>query len=386
MTGRTIGYWRWFLCAAAFVVAWLPGCTKVKTVLGLKAPNSPVHAPATQPADTQSADLLFDNPDLFAPKTPVVNIFGELDGQAPPGAPSGEANFQQHTYLEEGFDTDVTVSPDGKTLLFASTRHNEHPDIYLQRTDGLSVTQLTSDNADDAYPTFSPDGKQIAFCSTRGGSWDIYLMDVDGRNVVQLTNSPSQDLHPSFSPDGRRLVYSSTGNRSGQWELWTLDVMTGEKRMIGFGLFPVWSPQKGRDTIAFQRARQRGSRWFSLWTLNLVDGEARNVTEVAASSSAAIVSPAWSPDGKRLAFSTIVNPSFTKEGRPRGQQDIWVINADGSNRQRITDGAALNLSPAWSADGRIYFISDRGGQECVWSAFPQGNQSAVVGTSEEIKK
>jgi len=388
MAGKTIRYWRCVLCAAAFVVAWLPGCTRVKTALGLQAPNPPVHAPATQPSDTQTAegDTLFDNPDLFAPKTPVVNVFGELDGEAPHGAPAGEANFQQHTYLEEGFDSDVSVSPDGKSLLFASTRHNIHPDIYLQRTDGLSVTQLTSDNADDSYPTFSPDGKQIAFCSTRGGSWDIYLMDVDGRNVVQLTNSPAQDLHPSFSPDGKRLAYCSAGNRSGQWELWLLDVVTGEKRMIGFGLFPTWSLQKSRDTIAFQRARQRGSRWFSLWTLNLVDGEARSVTEVAASSNAAIVSPSWSPDGKRLAFSTIVNPSFTKDGRPRGQQDIWMINSDGSNRRRITDGAGLNLSPAWSTDGRIYFISDRGGQECVWSALPQSNTSQMAGTSEEVRK
>jgi len=385
---------RWIPCAAAVAVALLPGCTKMKTALGLQGPAGQdqagaFSAPATQPmhsADSSHGDTLFDNPDLFAPKTPVVNVFGELDGKAPHGTPAGEANFQQHTYLEEGFDADVAVSPDGKNLLYASTRHNEHPDIYLQRIDGLSVTQLTSDNADDSYPTFSPDGKQIAFCSTRGGSWDIYLMDADGRNASQVTSAPSQELHPSFSPDGRKLVYCSTGNRSAQWELWTVDLVTGEKRMIGFGLFPVWSPEKGKNQIAFQRARQRGSRWFSLWTLDLIDGEARRVTEVAASSNAAIVSPVWNPDGKRLAFSTIVNPAFSKEGRPRGQQDIWTISADGSNRKRITDGTGLNLSPAWSADGRIYFISDRGGAECVWSAQPQTGNSQMAGTGEELKK
>jgi Tol biopolymer transport system component len=137
--------------------------------------------------------------------------------------------------------------------------------------------------------------------------------------------------------------------------------------MIGYGLFPTWSPNKSADRIAFQRARQRGSRWFSLWTLDLVDGEARRVTEVAVSSNAAIISPSWSPDAKRLAFSTVVDPAQMNKGKPRGQQDVWVVEADGANRHRLTDGSGVNLSPCWAADGRVYFVSDRGGHENVWS-------------------
>ncbi len=94
--------------------------------------------------------------------------------------------------------------------------------------------------------------------------------------------------------------------------------------MIGFGLFPTWSPTKGVDRIAFQRARQRGGRWFSLWTLDLVDGESRRVTEVAASSNAAIVCPTWSPDGKQIAFATIAEPNNSTGAKPLGQQDIWT--------------------------------------------------------------
>jgi len=310
-----------------------------------------------------------------------VNVFGELDGAPPPKAGvANDAGFQQHTFTDEGADADVCVDPTGKWLLYSSTRHSEHPYIYMQRVDGTSVIELTGDAGGDAYPCFSPDGKQIAFASTRSGPWQIYLMDSDGRNIVQVTSGTMQCVHPSFSPDGTRLVYAAIGSKSNQWELWTANLSTNEKRMIGYGLFPRWSPDKTVDRIAFQRARQRGSRWFSLWTLDLIEGESHRLTEITASANAAIIAPAWSPDGKRLTFATIVEPAAAASGdvgrRSRGaapkparhgRQDIWTINADGSNRQRLTDGNGTNLSPWWAPDNRVYFISDRGGAECVWS-------------------
>ncbi len=207
-------------------------------------------------------------------------------------------------------------------------------------------------------------------------------MDNDGRNVVQVTSGATQCVHPSFSPDGTRLVYAATGSKSNQWELWTANLSTNEKQMIGYGLFPRWSPDKTVDRIAFQQARQRGSRWFSLWTLDLIDGEGRRLTEIAGSDNAAVVAPSWSPDGKRLTFATIAEPATAAAGsdggrRTRGvaaakparlgRQEIWTINADGSNRQRLTDGTGTNLTPWWATDNRVYFISDRGGAECVWS-------------------
>jgi TolB protein len=191
-------------------------------------------------------------------------------------------------------------------------------------------------------------------------------MDADGRNSVQVTSTNNQCTHPSFSPDGTRLVYSELGSRSNQWELWTVNLSTGEKRQIGYGLFPTWSPARDVDRIAFQRARERGSHWFSLWTLDLIEGEGRRVTEVSVSSNAAIVSPAWSPDGRRLVFATILDPAKS-DGHRKGEQDIWTINADGGDRRRLTDGNGVNLSPVWGIDNRVFFISDRGGTESVWS-------------------
>lgn len=312
---------------------------------------------------------------------PAANVFGELPDTAVDSRPSAsETSFQQHTSLDEGYDAEPALSPDGKFLVFASTRHDQTTDLYIQRADGQSVTQLTSDQADDAFPTFSPDGKTIAFSSNRNGSWDLYTMNRDGKNIVQVTSGPAHDMHPSYSPDGTRLAYCSLSIR-GQWELWCVTLATGERKQIGYGLFPNWSPRRDKDQIVFQRARNRGARWFSVWTAEISEGEARNVTEVAVSTNSAIVSPCWSPDGSMIAFATVVAPNTVdKKGKPTGQQDLWTIDADGGSRHRLTDGKGVYTSPTWGRDGRIYFISNRGGNDSVWSVGVSGVRDVKVAT------
>jgi Tol biopolymer transport system component len=73
-----------------------------------------------------------------------------------------------------------------------------------------------------------------------------------------------------------------------------------------------------------------------------------------------------------------MEPAKTKDGKPLGQQDVWVINADGTNRQRLTDGRGINAGPSWSADDRVYFVSDRGGTESIWSASAKSVSSPTM--------
>ncbi|MFI5381712.1 MAG: TolB family protein [Tepidisphaerales bacterium] len=337
---------------------------------GSKVSSRPAPAPVAAPAPSaapqpREADFVQIQRNAAAPRT--VNSFGELDGVARPAvALSSETGLQQHTICDDGYDADISLDPTGKWMVFASTRHSEHPDIYLQRVDGSSVVQLTSDPADDAQPVFSPDGKRIAFASNRAGAWDIYLMDIDGKSVQQVTSGNAQKMHPSFSPDGARLAYCSLSPRTDQWELWVLDLGSNTKKMVGYGLFPTFSPQKGVERLAFQKARQRGSHAFSLWTVDLLEGEPHRLTEVVAASNAAVVSPCWNRDGSKLCFSTIVMSNERDSTAVRGQ-DVWIVNADGTGRQRLTDGLGVNASPVWAPGGRVFFVSDRGGRENIWS-------------------
>jgi len=267
------------------------------------------------------------------------------------------------------------IDPTGKLIVYASTRNSPNSHLYIKSINGATITQITDGAGNDTQPEFDPTGARIAFSSDRGGHWDIWVVDANGRNPIQITNNAMPELCPSWAPDGKRLVYCRVNPKANRSELWVVGLDNpGVKRLIGEGLFPTWSPKGNK--IAYQRARNVGSQWFSIWTIEIYDQEVLFPTEVAASPSAALISPAWSPDATQIAF-TIIDPQKHHRGddgvmahADLQQADIGIVDADGRGMHRLTDGNGAHYSPTWSSDGRIYFSTRNQTSETLWSVKP----------------
>lgn len=357
---------------------------------GGQADPSDPFALASEPAASEPSHAV----DPFAPwndSGSAPNVFGELAEGGEHGGPAGSGddyaeNLRQITFSQVGADFQPDISRDGKWIAFASTQHSTNADLYIKPIGSHAVTRLTNDPAQDIMPAFSPDGRRVAFCSNRNGSWDVFVMSVGGGQPIQITEGESHELHPTWSPDGRHLAFCRLNPASNKWELWVVDSMhPGVARFIGHGLFPTWSPNG--DTIAFQRSRDRSDRFFAVWTIDFVEGEGINPTEIASSPVAAFVNPTWSPDGSRLAFAAIPNPEGavgSDIGARPSNADIWMVELNGSGRSRLTGGQFVNLMPVWAPDWRLYFVSDRGGNDNVWSLRPDRAMIAAKGEAPGV--
>jgi Tol biopolymer transport system component len=203
----------------------------------------------------------------------------------------------------DGF-IDPAWSPDGKYLvasLAMNIKGNMFEPLYLIHSDGSSATQLTMGN--DINPQWSPDGKMIAFnrlADCEGGGHDIYAIQADGSGLANLTSSEaSEDGAFAWSPDGSLIAYFSTsvGNEGpGRTALMLMDA-------------------NGSNPVALSDLGPRKKYPGSL---------------------------AWSPDGKRLAY---VPPHESNEAH------IYMIDRDGSNRERLIVPADHYFDLSWSPDG-----------------------------------
>ena len=247
-------------------------------------------------------------------------------------------------------------SPDGRKLAFVSQREG-NAEIYVMNADGSGLRNLIRTPSDDLDPSWSPDGRAIAFvqkncvpsrpCAT---AYETYLavVNADGSGLRRLTTRRAHVFNPSWSADGKTIRY-------GRW-LVRADGSGHSELPRNVPVAGAWSPDGQR--IAFSRVSHspadiRNPTKLGLWVVNADGSDAR---QVAPKATWGVPAPAWSPDGRRIAFRRYDGRLFESAGN----SDLFVVNADGSGLRRLTRGAANVRWFAWSPDGRtIAFLRNK---------------------------
>ena len=227
-------------------------------------------------------------------------------------------------------------SPGGTHILFAADRDGDY-DIFVMDAGGTQVQQLTDNDYNDWYPAWSAEGAQIAFTST-GEDGGVFLMDADGANLRQLTHNDRWDWGVVWSPDGARIAF----NRRFAPQLFVMDADGGDAQQLTDGISgqsPAWSPNGAQ--IAFIRNGE-------VFVVGADDATSRRITDNDYWDWA----PAWSPDGTRIAFN--------------GDGEVFVVGADGANPEQLTSEGLGYVKPLWSPDcSQILFAADRNGENEV---------------------
>lgn len=220
------------------------------------------------------------------------------------------------------------------------------------------------------YPSLSPDGKSFVFALATNNVSDIYSQRVGGKNSVNLTeNSPADDTQPAFSPDGEYIAFRSEREPRGVYVMGA----SGEnpRRVADFGFYPAWSPDGNQIAVSTNRQDIPSLRNRSaIWIINVESGEKRLLIDKYA------MQPAWSPNEKFIAYW------FTESG---GRRSVAVIPADGGDPITVAEQGNTNWNPVWSPDGNfLYFASDRGGSMAFWRRRIDQNSGKPLGEAEYV--
>jgi Tol biopolymer transport system component len=254
---------------------------------------------------------------------------------------------------DRGAHTCSFFFPDNLQFVFASTSHlpGDCPprpglpkgahyvwplypyDIFVAHTDGSGLKKLTDNPKYDAEPIVSSNGKQIVFGSQRKGDFDIYTMNADGSNVRRLTSREGYDGGPWFSPDGKKIV----------WRAWYPET----KKEID-----LWRDCMENDYIVpFP---------LDIWVMDADGSNKVRLTQNGATNWA----PSWHPDGRRIIFSSNMDDWREDIKRFGHNFELYIVNMDGSDLERISFNNVFDSFPMFSHDGKkLVFASNRNPQK-----------------------
>ena len=240
---------------------------------------------------------------------------------------------------EETFDIPTGSNAPFKregTILYASTKKNARSwDLFTIQADGSDRQQLTDTPEPEQHPSWSADGEKILF--TRGDvmtNIDVYVMDADGSNAVRLTEHPERDQRGVFSPDGETIAFVS--QRDGDVAVWLMAADGSNPRKLVQGREPSFSPDGRR--IAFT-----SSAFDDNDEIYLINLDGSNRTRLTENRRKIDWFASFSPKGDRLVYNS----------EEFGGQELMLMRADGQGQTRISIAEkTYEQEPVWSPDGR----------------------------------
>ncbi|MBC7909783.1 MAG: PD40 domain-containing protein [Pyrinomonadaceae bacterium] len=295
-------------------------------------------------------------------------------------------NVRQLTF--GGENAEAYFSGDGKQLIFQAKRESRQCDqIYKMNADGTGTEMVSTGMGVTTCSYFYPNGKRLLYSSTHLGAkecppkpdrsqgyvwaiypdFDIFTARPDGRDVKQLTKTPGYDAEATISTDGKKIVFTSM--RDGDLDIYTMDADGKNVRRLtdelGYDGGPFFS-RDGKQIVyrsfhpkteeEVKRYKQRleenliEPNVFEVWVMNADGTNKRQVTNLGKASFA----PYFLPDGKRIIFASNVHDPKKRDF------DLYVINVDGSSLERITFNDSFDGFPMFSPDGKkLVFASNR---------------------------
>lgn len=246
-------------------------------------------------------------------------------------------------------------STDGQSLLCELKKKDGTVALATVSIESGEVRQLLSFpwETRPRHPRFSPDGKSITYERTENGNRDVYVLAVEGTQASRLTDWPSEEGSPIWSPDGKHVLFSS--NRSGAWELLGIEVRNGKAVERAFVIRSDFGDRAKRITrsgnLAFDLSRGGGSDVY-LIEVNPATGLTGSPKLVTKSFYGQHLRPAWSSDGKKLAYL---------RKRQEGTAPLLCVMslADGREESFETGMRYMN-SVFMSPDGKSAALSPRG--------------------------
>jgi dipeptidyl aminopeptidase/acylaminoacyl peptidase len=279
----------------------------------------------------------------------------------------------------------TAISPDAKQVGWVEVTKGGSQ-IFVSATSGGASRRITAGGKFESAIAWSPDSRQIAFLSDaiEPGQAQVYVVGAAGGAPRKLTNVKGFLASPGWSPDGKILAFLFTENaeraagplvaekvQTGvikeavtEQRLALIDATDGKLRQISPADMYVyeyaWSPD-GKSFVATAAHGNGDNNWYvaQIYTVPAAGGEMKSIYTPPIDSQIAV--PAWSPDGKSVAFT-----SGIMSDEPAVGGDIFIVPAEGGEARNITPGMKASASwLTWPAGGKILFGEDVDGESGV---------------------